>query len=99
MDVFIYGPGFGEAIILRWQDQGGTAGALVDGLGHHAGGWLVQRLQTLGISQLKFLVATHPHLDHIENLAKAMSLLDWPVDYFCWWGGLGQQAFIEPGTG
>jgi hypothetical protein len=95
LDVFIYGPGFGEAIILRWQNKSGTFGALVDGLGAGEGEWLAARLKALGIFQLKFLVATHPHLDHIENLAKAMGLLDWPVEYFWWWGGLGQQAFIE----
>lgn len=95
LDVFIYGPGFGEAIILRWEDKATTCGALVDGLGTDDGRWLEQRLRTLGISKLKFLVATHAHLDHIENLAKAMGLLDWPVEYFWWWGGLGQQAFVE----
>lgn len=95
LDVFIYGPGFGEAIILRWQDKGVPFGALVDGFGAHDGRWLEQRLRQLNVPELKFLVATHPHLDHIENVAKAMCLLDWPVEHFWWWGGLGQQAFIE----
>ena len=95
LDVFIYGPGFGEAIILRWEGTGGTCGALVDGLGAGDGRWLEQKVRSLGISELKFLIATHPHLDHIENLAKAMRLLDWSVDCLWWWGGLGQQAFIE----
>ena len=73
LEVHIYGPGFGETIFLRWpRSGGGWHGALVDAHSPDDGQWLAQKLRILGLTELEFVVATHPHLDHILNLAAGL---------------------------
>jgi len=95
LDVFIHGPGFGEAVILRWQGPTGPLAGLIDCLGQDEGGWMATRLSELGITHLEFLVATHPHLDHVGGMASAMRRIGWAVDHFRWWGGLAPQTLVE----
>ncbi len=73
LEVHIYGPGFGETIFLRWPvEGGGWRGALVDGHSSQDGAWLAGKLRELNLTELEFVTATHPHLDHIRNLAAGL---------------------------
>lgn len=98
LEVFIYGPGYGEAILLRWRDSNGFVGALVDG------GLNAQQLRELlrdrQLSRLRFVAATHPHQDHIQGLGRALfhqpptQPKPPPVDQLWWWGGLAASAYV-----
>jgi len=65
--------GQGDAILI--QGSGGEVG-LVDGGDTSSG--IVQYLQSLGITHLDMIVATHPNADHIGGLVKVLNTI--PVD-------------------
>ena len=65
--------GQGDSILIQAPD--GEAG-LVDGGETDTG--IVQYLQSQGINHLDFVLATHPHSDHIGGLAQVLQVI--PVD-------------------
>jgi len=94
LDVFVCGPGFGETIVLRWQENGKTCGALVDAYAGARGLPLINWLKDLGIESLAFVVVTHPHLDHFWNLHSVIVHFAGKVDVMWWWGGLQSSYYI-----
>lgn len=65
--------GQGDSILIQAPD--GKTG-LIDGGEANTG--IVQYLQMLGISHLDFVLATHPHSDHIGGLVQVLQVI--PVD-------------------
>lgn len=89
LEVHIYGPGFGETIFLRWPKAGGGwHGALVDAHCPRGGEWLAGKLRELELTELEFVVATHPHLDHIRNFAAGLHRSEVSVAQGFYWPGL-----------
>lgn len=79
--VWIGGPRFGESIVISWSDaEGRTVAAVIDSHAQLAE-W---RLKDLGFPAVRFVAATHPHYDHIENLAEVM--IGERPDKVHWWG-------------
>ncbi|MCX6880796.1 MAG: hypothetical protein NTW21_44390 [Verrucomicrobia bacterium] len=94
LDLFICGPGYGETIICRWEEEGRLHAGVIDCYGPNYGLTVYDWLLELEISQLEFLCVTHPHLDHIYNAYWVLELLEGSVSQLWWWGGLTPDAYI-----
>lgn len=68
--------GTGDAILLRWKDKA----ALVDGGLPEASDTVLADLRQSGVSKLDWVVATHPHADHIGGLPAVIGAM--PVAHF-----------------
>lgn len=96
LDIYIIGPGYGEAIILRWEDEAGNPhAALIDCYAPGNGEALLEFLEERFIEHLDFVVVTHPHLDHIHNLDKVLKAYAGRIDRFWWWPGLDEKTSIH----
>ncbi|MGA3284041.1 MAG: hypothetical protein ABSD57_06250 [Verrucomicrobiota bacterium] len=96
LEVHVYGSGFGETIFLRWpRAEGGWRGALVDAHSPQEGRWLVDKLRVLQLAELEFVVATHPHLDHIFNLAAGLHLAGVRIGRGLYWPGLTPGYWMQ----
>ncbi len=94
LDVFVYGSGFGESILLIWTERDGAGtrrrAAFVDCYG----GDTPDRHPALvdwkgeGSPSVALVAITHPHLDHIRNSAVVMAAAGCNADHVVWWGGL-----------
>lgn len=96
MDIYISGPGFGESIILIWEEAGIKKAAIIDcyAPGPHGTLFIKWIKEELNIDHLAFIVATHPHTDHITNMHKLMQAYHGKMDWFWWWGGLSESQYI-----
>jgi hypothetical protein len=100
LDLWIYGPGYGETIFMAWDDPakaGNKRAAVVD----HYGGPsethspIITKWKELGEPPLAFVAATHPHFDHLRNFHLALE--DFArkeedgaaphLEKIFWWGG------------
>lgn len=70
--VVFFDIGQGDAALIRFPN-GKTM--LVDGGQTSAGDLLLERLETLGIKELDWVVASHPHSDHIGGLIAVVKRL------------------------
>jgi hypothetical protein len=96
LEIHIYGPGFGETIFLRWPARGGGwHGALVDSCSPDDGLWLEKKLRSLELNALQFVVATHPHLDHIEGLGAGLARSGIRSEHLFYWPGLSSEYWIQ----
>lgn len=94
LDVWIYGPGFGEAILLIWdEDRNGTGterrAAFIDcygGRDYESHPALCQ-WQDAGCPDVALVAVTHPHLDHIQHASIMMEAAGCTADTILWWGG------------
>ena len=97
LDIWIYGPGFGESIFLVWDglDRGTKAkkrqAAIIDCFGglcqvDHPG--LVQWNKE-GQPEVVLAAITHPHLDHINGAGTMIRKLiqEEKLKKVLWWGG------------
>ncbi len=99
LDVFINGADFGETIILRWEEGGLVCGGIVDCYATEDGerecfdvcAWLDE----LRITRLRFAVATHPHLDHLQHFDKLLAKFEKKTDAFYYWGVLEPEMWVE----
>lgn len=95
LHVIVFGPGHGEAILLRTPD--GRMG-LVDGCGPRPeegtrrGSPIFGLLHELGTKRLLFACLTHPHRDHIMGFADLLQ--DYPPEHI-WWPGFQERAFFD----
>jgi hypothetical protein len=94
LDIWVFGSGYGEMTLLRWNHGKEIRGALVDCYALHNGEILLEWLEKLRIDRLSFIVASHPHLDHIKNLDCVLRAFTGKVDRLWWWGGLDPETFI-----
>jgi hypothetical protein len=94
LDIWIYGPGFGESILLMWDveaDSGGTErrAAFIDCYGgpdyesHRA----LRQWRSAGCPEVALACITHPHLDHIQHASVMMEAAGCNADCILWWGG------------
>lgn len=72
--VVVFGPGHGEAIVVRLPDGGvGVVDGCHEPLGEHSEGCPVTRLlRSLNVSTLLFACLTHPHADHYRGFARLL---------------------------
>jgi hypothetical protein len=90
LEVYVCGPGFGETVVLMWQEGGTRCAALVDCFAGPRGQFLISWLQELGVDHLSFVVASHPHVDHIFNMYHVLARYQGEIGRFWWWGGMGE---------
>jgi hypothetical protein len=94
LDVWIYGSGYGESMLLIWDapaDEGPTKrrAAFIDAYGdkdmdsHPA----LRRWRDEGCPHVALACVTHPHLDHVQNAAVMMRAAGCTADCVLWWGG------------
>lgn len=91
LHVVVYGPGAGEAVVVRLPD--GEWG-VVDGCGAsgHGGNPVADLLEAASVERLLFAALTHPHADHLWGL-------DEVIDRFhprhLWWAGETHPRFFQ----
>lgn len=100
LDLWIYGPGYGETIFMAWDDPkkpGEKRAAVVDHYGGHleTHSPVIAKWRELGEPALAFVAATHPHFDHLRNFHLALE--DFArkeeegapphLERVFWWGG------------
>src|SRR5579872_1579112 len=96
LEIHVYGPGFGETIFLRWPARRGSwQGALIDAYSPDDGAWVATKLQELGLRELEFVVATHPHLDHIQGLAAGLDRAGVRARNLYYWPGISAKMWIQ----
>jgi len=61
--------GQGDAVLVQTTE----GHVLIDGGDNHMGERVVQHLRDAGISELNYVVATHPHADHIGGLVDVLN--------------------------
>ncbi len=96
LDVWIYGPGFGESILLIWDAEGSSVkkpkrqAVFVDcygGSGRDDHQTLRQWLKK-GEPEVVLVAVTHPHLDHIKGAGVVMRAVEQAnLKRAVWWGG------------
>ena len=94
LHVVIFGPGHGEAVLVRMPD--GRVG-VVDGCGEppaasDRGSPLFSLVESLGETRLLFGCVTHPHQDHFGGFAK---LIEKHPPEHLWWSGTQERKFFE----
>jgi len=91
MLIDIFGAAYGEATVISFEGDNAQAYGVVDC--HPRGNSLytnpiVRHLKsTLRARALSFVVATHPHEDHIHGLYQVIRAFPENVSFFGWWGG------------
>ena len=96
IDVWIYGPGFGESILLIWDADSSTSNkprrqaAIIDCYGgrHHDDHQALRQWSKEGKPDVVFVAVTHPHLDHIRGAGVVMrAAAHANLKRAVWWGG------------
>jgi beta-lactamase superfamily II metal-dependent hydrolase len=78
--LFVLNVGDGDGIVLRLpDDDGGESYAVIDA---YSGKKTVGLLDALGARDLRFVCATHPHIDHIAGLGAVLKRFDGCVRAF-----------------
>lgn len=96
LDIHIVGAGFGEMILLLWEEDGERRAALVDGYSPKPNvAPLIRWFRTAGVKRFSFVAVTHPHLDHLFNLDAVLSEFSGCIDYLWFWPGLDQACTIN----
>jgi hypothetical protein len=94
LDVFVYGSGFGEAVLLIWTelDKEGKQrrrAAFIDCYGGDDpdGHPALLDWRNAGAPSIALVAVTHPHLDHVRNAAIVIAAVGCNADTIAWWGG------------
>ena len=96
LDLYFYGPGYGESTILHWHGDGAEGCAVVDAFLPRGGdGWTLSKLRELGVPKIDFLAATHPHLDHTKFIHYVVAEYHSRLDAVWWWGGWDRELYIK----
>src|ERR1035438_9147580 len=99
LEIWINGTGFGETILLKWEEGDAICGGIVDcycSPNKETGGFdILEWLDEIGIEQLRFAVATHPHLDHLQNFHHVLKRRGKEMDAFYYWGVLDWAMWVD----
>ncbi|MDZ4403781.1 hypothetical protein [Prosthecobacter sp.] len=95
LDLWIYGPGFGETNVLVWDspcdaaDAPAKRAAVVDNHGGKTDALqpALQCLKAQGCPPVELVAATHPHLDHLRNFDRLLNRPELEPETVFWWGG------------
>jgi hypothetical protein len=98
LDIWIHGAGYGESIVLAWDEAGGLQGtrrrhAVIDSYQRNRSGvpsmetFALRVLKANGADRLAFAVGTHPHFDHLATLPEVLAHFGSSVERVFWWGG------------
>ena len=96
LDVWIYGSGFGESILLIWDtpNADGRRAAIIDAYGGKT--WTshpaLKQWQTEKCPPIDWMALTHPHLDHIRYGSVVLDEACQTAQTLLWWGGVGLQT-------
>jgi hypothetical protein len=98
LEIAIFGAAYGEATVLSFDTEEGRKHGVVDCYffgGRSEPNPVVRYLkEELDAEGLAFVIATHPHDDHIRGLAEVVEAFPAGVEFFAWWGGLDPQFQI-----
>ncbi|MCY2952020.1 MAG: hypothetical protein NTU53_08585 [Planctomycetota bacterium] len=93
MEVTIFGSDYGESIVICYPSARGIECGVVDCYSRNHPPHLNPVLQHLhrrvGRGPLAFVIATHPHDDHIRGLGQILEEFGQRIEFFGWWGGVG----------
>lgn len=102
MEIAIFGAAYGEATIVSFDSKEGRKHGVIDCFffgGRSRFNPVVRYLKrNLDAERLAFVIATHPHEDHIRGLAEVVEAFPGAVDFFAWWGGIAphfQIAYLK----
>lgn len=96
--ITILGSCYGEALVISFDSEEGLKYGLIDSYHWKKNSdtnFLIDYLdKKLNIKSLAFVIATHPHDDHIGGLHEILDFYSDRVDWFGWWGGLYPEQQI-----
>ncbi|MDA0812147.1 MAG: hypothetical protein O3C21_07160 [Verrucomicrobia bacterium] len=94
LDLWIHGPGYGESIVLVWDesksDGSSRRAAVIDSYGDvrtPQDSFACRKLKELGDPPLAFVCGTHPHFDHVATLHDLLGQHAARIERVFWWGG------------
>lgn len=72
LEIYFFDVGQADSILLKNQEQT----VLIDAGNNADGKWLVQKLESLDIKKIDYLIGTHPHEDHIGGMDDVIENFD-----------------------
>lgn len=91
IEISIFGANYGETIIISFGPKGGRRKyGLIDcfPLERKVDFNPIVKYLSERTEKLSFVIATHPHDDHIRGLAQVLEAYQDRVEFFGWWGGM-----------
>lgn len=90
MEIDVFGARYGEATVISFGAREHRQFGVIDC--HPRGGDpksnpIVRFLKDRDAKRLAFVIATHPHEDHIKGLDQVIEAYSNRIDFFGWWGG------------
>lgn len=102
LDIWVYGPGYGETIVLCWDEENKEGdrtrvAAVIDCFGGEETreNPALKRLKELGNPVIAFVAVTHPHFDHLRNFHRVLIDHQHRIERIYWWGGLDAAYAIK----
>lgn len=109
LDITVFGPGFGESIILNMPGLGwgliDSCLSRVKGISQNPA---LEYLHKKNVQRLAFIVLTHPHEDHYLGLDQIIEQYLGRIDRICYYSGdgikeyreyLARKEFLDPPSG
>lgn len=96
LDIHICGPGFGEMVLLCWNEGGTRRAGLIDfyAESENIDPLLNNWFSPEGVDHLAFVAVTHPHLDHLRNVHALLRKKRGKVERIWRWPGLDEDFLI-----
>lgn len=92
--VVVFGPGFGESIILYIPRVGwGVVDSCLPKVNGYKRNPALEYLKTRGVQQLAFLILTHPHKDHYLGLDQIIDHFLGRIERICYYSGNGVREY------
>ncbi len=94
VNVIVFGPGFGESIVLYVPDLGwGVIDSCTYKKSNLSLNPALEFLKTQHVSNLAFIVLTHPHRDHFQGLSLIIDHFLGRIQRICYYSGEGIREY------